>query len=122
MTLNNPQFSKLHAPKVSGKQELPGPGVYDPRDSLSKDRIRSAIIVKGTDRFHELPRQDNPGPGNYYKDEYFDRNASPISLKGKAKEVLSQVMPGPGAYDPTLLAVKDALKSVKMSPSSRPKD
>lgn len=32
------------------------------------------------------------------------------------------MIPGPGAYDPTLLAVKDALRSVNMSSSSRPID
>lgn len=61
MTLNNVQFAKLQGGKMdkvlkqSGK-ELPGPGVYDPSDALSKDRIRSAIITKGPERFHELPR------------------------------------------------------------------
>lgn len=51
MTLNNVQFAKLQGGKVeklikqNGK-ELPGPGVYDPSDALSKDRIRSAIIIK----------------------------------------------------------------------------
>lgn len=55
MTLNNVQFAKLQGGKVdlkhSGK-ELPGPGVYDPSDALSKDRIRSALITKGPERFH----------------------------------------------------------------------
>lgn len=32
------------------------------------------------------------------------------------------MLPGPGAYDPTLKAVKDALRSVNISSSLKPKD
>jgi len=55
MTLNNVQFTKLQGGKVDLKHsgnKLPGPGVYDPSDALSKDRIRSALIIKGPERFH----------------------------------------------------------------------
>lgn len=101
------------------KNENPGPGNYNPRDSLSKDRIKSAII-KGSERFREKSRQDSPGPGNYYRDEYFARDVSPISMKGKGKDSINNANPGPGSYDPTLLAVRDAIRNIKLSSSQRP--
>jgi hypothetical protein len=53
-----------------------------------------------------MVRDQSPGPGLYHKDEYFAKNAKAVSIKGKAKDLTGDSIPGPGAYDPTLEAVK----------------
>jgi Sperm-tail PG-rich repeat len=47
-----------------------------------------------------------PGPGNYYKDEYFGKDAKAVSISGKPKLLNQDDIPGPGQYDPILEAVK----------------
>jgi hypothetical protein len=100
---------------------LPGPSEYEPRYTLSKERVKSAYI-KGSERFKDITREDSPGPGSYYQNEYFAKNASPITLKSRLKEMRGQEFPGPGTYDPTLIAVRDAIRSLNMSSSQRPRD
>lgn len=67
----------------------PGPGEYAPRDTLSKERVRTPLLKNGGSRFiADNDRKDSPGPGFYYKDENFARNATPITIKGKGKELI----------------------------------
>lgn len=51
----------------------PGPGAYDAKDDAVKARAKSPNI-KGTGRIN--PKTDRiPGPGNYYQDQYFGKDA-----------------------------------------------
>jgi hypothetical protein len=51
----------------------PGPGAYDAKHEAVKARAKSPNI-KGTGRIN--PKDDrNPGPGNYYQDQYFGKDA-----------------------------------------------
>lgn len=79
--------------------------------------------MRDGERFRDAnSRKDSPGPGTYYKDEYFARKASPITLKGKARDPSPKELPGPGAYDPTLEAIRTAIRNIKLSSSARPID
>ena len=102
------------------QSQKPGPGEYDPLQSQSKDRVLSAMIQSG-ERFKANDRRgSSPDPGIYHRDEFFAKDCSPIRFQGKAREGRISDVPGPGSYDPTLQAVKDAVRSINLESSLRP--
>lgn len=102
------------------RSEMPGPGEYNPRESLSSDRVRSPVIKMG-ERFPPRRESQSPDPGNYHRDQYFAKDTTPISLKGKIKDPSPKEVPGPGAYDPSLQIVKDAIRTFNIDSSQRPR-
>ena len=64
---------------IERKNENPGPGQYNLNNDSMKDRVRTTSVMN-SQRFKSTKEKNSPGPGNYYKDEYFARNASPISI------------------------------------------
>lgn len=55
-----------------------------------------------------------PGPGEYHNPhEDFGKNGKKITLKGKATDKLRDDSPGPGAYEPSLKAVRDQSPCMK---------
>jgi hypothetical protein len=51
---------------------------------MVKERVKSPVMKRGSQRFKEENKHDmSPGPGEYYRDEYFGRDSRSITLKGK---------------------------------------
>jgi Sperm-tail PG-rich repeat len=74
-----------------------GPGTYDPRFTLTRERSPEAFITGATSPEH---RADNPGPGEYNDITPFGEGAIKVSIHPKIELPLNNRNPGPGAYKP----------------------
>jgi Sperm-tail PG-rich repeat len=114
-----PKFSLYGKTGFGKKQSTPGPGQYNPKESLTQ-RNQKSPTLKGASRFNDNRRDSSPGPGMYYKEEFFAKNANAVTIKGKNNENPRDNSPGPGAYDPTLDAVKQAVRGINIASSIKP--
>ena len=112
----------IHGKTSFGKQIMtPGPGQYNAKNTLTKSREKSPVM-HGSSRFKEGHRDTSPGPGMYYRDDFFGKNGLAVSIKPKLNEITRDNSPGPGAYDPTLEAVRQAVRGLNISSSIKPVD
>ena len=79
-------------------------------------------MLHGSSRFKEGRKDTSPGPGMYHRDDFFGKNGLAVSIQPKLNEVARDNSPGPGAYDPTLEAVKQAVRGLNISSSIKPVD
>ena len=114
---NGPKYTFKERVAAAKRNELPGPGQYDPTDSLSKERVKTALI-KGGER-SQLLVQDKPGPGQYYRDADFGKNGVKTSIRGKKEYTIINDIPGPGAYDAREILTRSITPSYKQSSSKR---
>ncbi len=112
----------IHGKTSFGKKmSTPGPGQYNAKNTLTKSREKSPVMHSSS-RFKEGRRDTSPGPGMYYRDEFFGKNAMAVSIKPKLNDINRDNSPGPGAYDPTLEAVRQAVRGMNISSSIKPVD
>ena len=114
-----PKFSLFGKANFGKKQSTPGPGQDNPRETLTQ-RGQKSPTLKGASRFKDMQRDMSPGPGNYYREEYFGKDAKAVSIKGRPQDITRNNSPGPGAYDPTLDAVKNAIRGLNIGSSTKP--
>ena len=86
---------------MSIKTDAPGPGNYEPRPEIIKDRIKSAKISQGGKRGLQGNKSciDLPGPGMYDSGKKFGDDARKVTIQGKPNDNFRDLSPGPGAYD-----------------------
>jgi hypothetical protein len=88
----------------------PGPGGYDAKTSLTKDRVVSHKISSSVSHGEGLvskSQRDLPGPGSYQNENVIGKGGPHYSIKGKSKEKVGNGNPGPGNYDPSSSLTKD---------------
>ena len=85
---------------MSIKTDAPGPGNYEPRPEIIKDRIKSAKISQGGKRGLQGNKSciDLPGPGMYDSGKKFGDDARKVTIQGKPNDNFRDLSPGPGAY------------------------
>lgn len=94
----------------------PGPGAYNARDEVVKARAKSPNL-NGAGRHHN--RTDSiPGPGNYYQDKDFGKDAKAVSIKSRPVEKSLYPNPGPGSYNPLHDIVKSSVRGVNIGTGS----
>jgi len=111
------KFGEKHRDAVDS--DIPGPGSYEPKDSLNKDTIPAHSISKS--HRGDIVSRENlsmPGPGNY---ESPSRIGTGISYKfgEKHRDVVDSDIPGPGSYEPKDTLNKDAIRAHSISKSNR---
>lgn len=62
----------------------PGPGAYDPKDFLTKDKVPTASMSK-SNRASLVSKnaKDTPGPGNYISHSEFGKDGKSVTIRGK---------------------------------------
>jgi hypothetical protein len=89
----------------------PGPGSYNPSDSITKLNPGSVKIV-GQGYEHSKNRGTlTPGPGSYDINSFIGVDTPAISIKGRGNETAREVSPGPGTYE-----VNENIANLKGSP------
>ena len=112
----------LHGKTSLGKMtSTPGPGQYNAMNTLTKSREKSPVLHTSS-RFKEGRKDTSPGPGMYYRDDFFGKNGLAVSIQPKLNEMTRDSSPGPGYYDPTLEAVRQAVRGLNISSSIKPVD
>lgn len=87
---------------------MPGPGNYDVNTNLVKESAR-AYKMSNSKKESSLAQSKSVamiGPGSYYKQESFGRNAPKVSIRGRLGQKDKRDSPGPGEYDPKAEAVR----------------
>ena len=70
----------LHGKTSLGKLNLtPGPGQYNAKNTLTKIREKSPVLHSSS-RFKEGCKDTSPGPGMYYRDDFFGKNGLAVSI------------------------------------------
>ena len=79
------KFGEKHRDAVDS--DIPGPGSYEPKDTLNKDAIRAHSISKSNrGDFVSKSAKELPGPGNYDDGQEFGKNAVSFTMGGKSVE------------------------------------
>ena len=86
-------------PSPERKSDIPGPGSYDAREEIVKDRIPTAKIGKNKRDFLSTSNEDlsKPGPGNYEVKE--QRTVISYTMGVKERTRQQDDIPGPGTYN-----------------------
>ena len=92
----------------------PGPGAYDPTNSVNKDRTVAYSIPKSIKERDVSPEErQKPGPGNYEAKSTFGSGFK-AEVKGRPKERIGNDNPGPGNYESNYSPTKDRIPAYKM--------
>ena len=112
-------------PVDTNKNDSPGPGMYDPSDSVIKDRVVTHSISKSPARGDNLlskSQRELPGPGTYEASHplklAFGKGLA-FKFTGKPKNNQDTTKPGPGFYDPKAFLSKAKVTNTIFSKLSR---
>ena len=101
----------------SPRNDLPGPGNYNPLDSLTKLHTPSTKIapmsslqIQSTDKL--------PGPGYYDQHSNFGKGLA-YKMSGRTSPQKMDDIPGPGSYDAKVDVVKASIGNVKIGKNKR---
>lgn len=98
---------------------VPGPGSYNANNDVVKSSIPRVLFSAGTKRNSIVSKTESekPGPGMY---ELSSKKSGPsYTFRSKDMPKEKKNIPGPGMYDPNPNAIKDTIKSAKISKASR---
>ena len=96
--------------------DVPGPGHYDAKDTITRDESPSYRMRTGAPQRHSLVSKSLaqlPGPGTYANTGKFGREGPQYTMGTKKGEKYSDT-PGPGVYDPNDALSKEKPRATRM--------
>ena len=97
------------------KTSTVGPGSYDPKYIITKERSPEAQIFG---RNSQTRVSENPGPGEYSESKKFGEDAVKVSINPIVELPRNQKSsPGPSDYKPIYNQIQERIKNGKISPA-----
>ncbi len=108
-------------PEDKIRNDIPGPGAYEPASNLTKDRVIAHRMDLNSQRTEIVTKEmlKMPGPGEYDSPIRIGYDAPTVTIRGRPDDKIKDLSPGPGKYDPSQHIVKDRVITYQMSKSSR---
>lgn len=103
------------------RNDVPGPGQYDPNESITKYASPTYKMDGKSQRIEIVSKEQQymPGPGNYSDNRTFGQDAKSFQMRGRPQDKVGNDNPGPGNYDADANVVKDRVVTYKMGSSTR---
>lgn len=96
----------------------PGPGAYDAKTYLTKDKQPNVLFSGGKNRSSMVNKEESekPGPGKY--DINAKKTGPSFTFGNKVSQKYKEDIPGPGNYNPDPQVTKSRVLSAKIAKDS----